>query len=133
MKKTELLNEPLSALIASMGHTDRLIICDSGLPIPHDAKKVDLALCANIPRFIDTLKTILSELSVEEVIIAEEMETSNKEIFNGLTSLLDGIRVRKIKHQNFKNELRQNGNVSFVRTGEATPFANIILISGVTF
>ncbi|MBC8402034.1 MAG: D-ribose pyranase [Candidatus Marinimicrobia bacterium] len=133
MKKTELLNEPLSALIAAMGHTDRLIICDSGLSIPHGAPKIDLALTANVPKFIDTLKTIMSELEVEEVIVAEEMVTQNKGIYDEMLTLLDETPVRMVPHLDFKIETQQNGNVSFVRTGEASPFANIILISGVTF
>jgi D-ribose pyranase len=59
MKKSGILNAPLSGIIARMGHTDKLVICDSGLPIPKDAKVVDLALTKNIPRFLDVLKVVL--------------------------------------------------------------------------
>lgn len=34
MKKTGILNAQLSHLIATLGHTDFLTICDAGLPIP---------------------------------------------------------------------------------------------------
>ena len=30
MKKTDLLNQPISAVIASLGHTDTLVIADAG-------------------------------------------------------------------------------------------------------
>ena len=62
MKKSGILNAKLSEIIASMGHTDKLVICDSGLPIPKGAQTVDLALSLNIPSFIDTLQVILQEM-----------------------------------------------------------------------
>jgi len=33
MKKGNLINQPLSSLIASLGHTDEIVIADAGLPI----------------------------------------------------------------------------------------------------
>ena len=53
MKKSGILNAPLSQIVARMGHTDKLVICDSGLPIPKGVDLVDLAVTQNIPRFID--------------------------------------------------------------------------------
>jgi len=32
MKKIGLLNQPISATVAGMGHMDTLVICDAGLP-----------------------------------------------------------------------------------------------------
>ena len=116
-----------------MGHTDKLVICDSGLPLDHDKEIVDLALSTNIPRFIDTLRVILEELKVEKAIIADEMERVNPLIYKEITTLLPDIEIQKVPHEHFKELTNGTGNVTFVRTGEATPFANIILISGVTF
>ncbi|HEX2982260.1 MAG TPA: D-ribose pyranase, partial [Ignavibacteriales bacterium] len=73
MKKNGVLNAPLSKVIASMGHTDKLVICDCGLPLPKKAEIVDLALTKNLPRFMDTLKIVLEELFVEEAIVADEL------------------------------------------------------------
>jgi D-ribose pyranase len=133
MKKTGTLNAKLSYVIASMGHTDKLVICDSGLPLDHDKEIVDLALATNIPRFIDTLRVILEELKVEKAIIADEMERVNPLVYKEITTLLPDIEIQKVPHERFKELTNGTGNVTFVRTGEATPFANIILISGVTF
>ena len=44
MKKSGTLNSQLSRIIAMMGHSDRIVICDCGLPIPRGAEVVDLAL-----------------------------------------------------------------------------------------
>src|SRR5438309_4093232 len=133
MKKIGTLNSHLSTVIASMGHLDKLVICDSGLPIPRHREVVDLALAPNIPRFLETVGVVLTELHVERAIIAREMAQANKKTFAGLARLLNGIRTRKVSHAEFKRIAGGNGNIAFVRTGEATPYANVILISGVTF
>jgi len=133
MKKNGILNAPLSKIVASLGHTDRLIICDSGLPVPQNAEVIDLALTKNIPRFIDTLKIVLEEFAVEEAVIASEIVKKNQSVLNGINSLLNGIKIKKVTHEKFKELTRQNCRTVFVRTGEATPYANIILIAGVTF
>jgi len=133
MKRNGVLNSGLSRIIASMGHTDKLVICDSGLPIPKNSDVIDLALTKNIPRFIDTLKVVLEELQVEEAIVTNELVKSNNKYFKEISSLLNGSKIKKVNHEKFKEITRNGGNVTFVRTGEATPYANIILISGVTF
>jgi D-ribose pyranase len=133
MKKNGILNAPLSKIIAALGHTDRLVICDSGLPIPRNAEVIDLSLTKNIPRFADTLKVILEELAVEQAIIAEEIVKKNGSLFKEINNMLNGIKIQKISHEKFKEQTRKNGTTVFVRTGEATPYANIILVAGVTF
>lgn len=133
MKKIGTLNSHLSRVIASMGHTDKLVICDSGLPIPRHGDVVDLALTKNIPRFLETVKVILEELQVEGAIIAREMESVNEETYRELMKLLKGVKIKKVPHEEFKQITNSNASISFVRTGEATPYANVILISGVTF
>lgn len=133
MKKSGILNSQLSRIIAGMGHSDKLVICDSGLPIPRDREVVDLALTTNIPRFIETLKAILKELHAEQAVIAEEMESRSGAIHRELLGLLSGIEITKVPHNEFKKITKSEGNIAFVRTGEASPYANVILISGVTF
>lgn len=135
MKKKGILNAPLSEVIASMGHLDRLVICDCGLPIPRNAKVVDLALTKNIPRFIDTLKVVLQELHVQEAIVASEIIKNNDGLFSHINSMLPGIKIKKVMHEKFKAITRDSKDhkIIFLRTGESTPYANIILISGVTF
>lgn len=133
MKKSGILNGPLSKVIASMGHTDKLVICDSGLPIPKSSEVIDLALTNNIPRFIDALRVVLEELNIERAIVAEEILKSNGGLFEKIQKLIPGVEIIKVTHEKFKEMSRDGQNITFVRTGEATPYANIILVSGVTF
>lgn len=133
MKKTGILNAELSRIVAGMGHTDRLVICDSGLPIPNGKEVVDLALTTNIPRFIDTLRVVLDELEVERVIVADEMESRSGALLEEVRKMMQDVPIESVPHEQFKSHTCENGNTWFVRTGEATPYANIILFSGVTF
>ncbi|MCB0161542.1 MAG: D-ribose pyranase, partial [Caldilineaceae bacterium] len=60
MKKGTLLNQPLSAVIAGMGHMDELVIADAGLPIPAGPQRIDLALTQGVPTFMDAVQAVLS-------------------------------------------------------------------------
>lgn len=132
MKKTTLLNAPLSAIIAKMGHTDSIAIADCGLPIRGTTERIDLALKLGSPSFLETLETILSELFVERAVLAEEIKTVSPELHNKILEMLgDKIKVEYIPHEEFK-KLTESAR-AVVRTGECTPFANILLFSGVTF
>jgi len=137
MKKTALLNAPLSKVIARMGHGDFLVVADSGLPIPYGKELVDLAVTHNLPRLLDVLQVILQELQVEKIIVTNEMEKRSTQYHKALEDLLQKILpdvpIQKISHEQFKQITRETHNIAFVRTGEATPFANLILVAGVIF
>jgi D-ribose pyranase len=131
VKKSQLLNQPLSSVIAGLGHMDELVIADAGLPIPSSTQRIDLALTQDIPGFQDTLGTILTELEVETAVVAEEMLTASPHINEAILTLLGNVPVETIPHETFKERTRLATAV--VRTGEFTPYANIILIAGVVF
>lgn len=131
MKKTKLLNSEISYTISKMGHTDSLTIGDCGLPISDDVKKIDLALTHGVPSFIDTLDTILEELCVEEIIIASEIKEKNEKIYKEILKRFENVKVTEVSHEEFKK--MTNNSKAFVRTGECSPYANIILKSGVVF
>ncbi len=131
MKKSVLINSERSSVISKMGHTDMLTICDSGLPIPKNVERIDLALKHGIPTFLDTLDTVLEELKVEEVIIACEMEEVSTKLYKEIENRFKDIKITKIDHEEFKAVTKDS--MAIVRTGEFTPYANIILKSGVVF
>ena len=131
MKKTCVLNNSISSVISKMGHTDMIAIGDCGLPIPKETKRIDLALTKGIPSFLDTLKTTLTELEIEEIIIAKETEETIPKIFNEIKNLIGNAKITFVSHEIFKTNLKECKAV--IRTGEQTPYANIILKSGVVF
>ena len=131
MKKIGILNQPLSAVIAGLGHMDQLVVADAGLPIPAGPERIDLALKEGLPGFAETLQVILEEVKVESAIVAEEMVSTNPEVYQQLAELLVDIPIDTIPHVEFKKKTGEARAV--VRTGEFTPYANVILISGVVF
>ena len=133
MKKSGILNSELARIVAGMGHGDKLVICDSGYPIPHNRPVADVILTLNVPRLVDTLKVVLQELHIESAIVTNEMERISKPIYREITGLLPGIPVRKISHKRFKEFARTEQNISFVRTGETTKVSNLSLVAGVVF
>ena len=131
MKKGKLINSELSYIVSKMGHTDTLTIGDSGLPIPKEVERVDLALKMGTPTFLDTLDVVLEELQVEEIILAEEIISVSNELYKEILSRFENVKVTTVSHEDFKGLTKSSEAI--VRTGEYTPYANIILKSGVVF
>jgi len=135
LKKTGLINSGISAAIAGMGHTDSITVCDSGLPIPQNVQRIDLALVKGIPTFIETVEAVLLELKVEEIVIAEEFEIASPAVCASLLEAVEKsngkVKITKIAHEDFKR--LSETSKAIIRTGEFTPYANVILKSGVVF
>lgn len=132
MRKTKLLNSGVSSVISRMGHTDMLTIGDCGLPIPQGVERIDLALKLGVPGFLETLDTVLEELCVERILLAEEIRSASPEMHREILARFpEGVRVDYVPHEEFKRMSGQSKAV--VRTGACTAYANVILCSGVTF
>jgi D-ribose pyranase len=131
MKKTTLLQSDLSYIIATLGHLDTLVIADAGLPIPAETRRIDLALTQGVPTAIQTLSVVLDEMKVEKVILAEEVKDRNPQFLAEVQELLPGIPVEFVSHTELKT--RTSLARAVVRTGEFSPYANVILVAGVVF
>lgn len=131
MKKTGMLNKDISEVIAGMGHMDMLVIGDAGLPIPAHVRRIDLAIRPGYPAFEEVVQAIAGELQVERIILAEETGEVSPKIQDALLRLFSKAAVQKVSHEHFKELSHQA--VAVVRTGEFTPYANVILVSGVVF
>ncbi len=131
MKKHGLLNSNLAKMAADLGHTDRVCIGDLGLPVPDGVSKIDLALTHGLPSFQDVLDNYLDNILVEKVILAEEIKTENPNQLEKILKKLDAsVDIVYVSHEELK---ALNKHVkAVVRTGEDTPYSNIILQSGVT-
>jgi D-ribose pyranase len=132
MKKSPLINQPLSNVIAGLGHLDTLVIADAGLPIPPSTQRIDLAVTRGIPSFLDVLQAVLTELKVQSVIIADELKENSPLMYRQLLDIFgEGVPIESVPHEQFKQYTRTARAV--VRTGEFTPYANVILVAGVVF
>lgn len=128
MKKVGIINGPISSVIAHMEHLDLLTIADAGLPIPDITKRIDLALKPNVPGFIETLETVLTELFVEKAYVSEDIIQTSPHIYASIQELLNDIPIEPIPHLDFK--ALSGKSKAIIRTAEFTPYANVILVSG---
>ncbi|AEF94753.1 D-ribose pyranase [Desulfotomaculum nigrificans CO-1-SRB] len=130
MKKHGILHRELAALIASLGHGDAIVVADSGLPVPPGVTCIDLAVTKNVPGFLPVLEAIMYELVVERAVVARELE-NNPELRQAIADKVAPVELQTVTHENLK-QLSQKAR-AVIRTGEWTPYANIILYAGVAF
>ena len=128
MKKVGVINQPIATVISGLGHTDTITIADAGLPIPVSTQRIDLALTTGVPSFLETLRVVLSELFVEKAIVAEEMKTVSPQMYAALVEVLGDTPIELIPHVDFKRATAVTKAI--IRTGEFTPYANVILVAG---
>ena len=129
MKKQGILNRELAGIFAKLGHTDQIVIADCGLPIPEGVTCIDLAYKLGEPSFLTILDVVLDDLKVEKAILAQEIQTANADVEAAIKNKIDDLNY--VTHEQFK-QLTKEAKV-IIRTGEITPYANIILQSGVIF
>ncbi len=136
MKRGTLLNRHLSRLVASLGHLDEVVVADAGLPAPRGVRVIDLAVSPGVPGFFEVLAALRSELAIEAAFAAKEAEETfamrvRAELEDWGAEVGRPIALSHMAHEAFKD--RTAGARAIVRTGECTPYANLILVSGVTF
>ncbi|MEW1777450.1 D-ribose pyranase [Streptomyces sp. NPDC086777] len=129
MKRAGILNRHLAGALAELGHGHGVLVCDAGMPIPHGPRVVDLAFRAGVPSFAEVLEGLLAELVVEGATAATEMRGANP----ATAALLDGHfpDLALVPHEQLKDLSAQARLI--VRTGEARPYANVLLRCGVFF
>ncbi len=127
------LNGQLARVISEIGHTDLLVVTDAGLPIPRHVERVDLALKEGVPAFLDVLDTVLSELQIEAATVPAEIANHSPEMLARLRARLEaaGVDVTLVPHVEFK--ARTADARAAVRSGEFTPYANVLLRAGVVY
>ncbi len=133
MKRAGILNSDISRVLSYLGHTDQICIGDCGLPIPDEVERIDLALKFGVPSFMETLETVVNDMKVEKIILAEEIKTQNPKVLGEIEELFAGqnIEVEFVTHVELKALTRDSKAV--IRTGETTPYANVILQAGCIF
>lgn len=133
MKKQGILNSDISRVLSYMGHTDCIAVGDCGLPIPDEVERIDLALEFGVPSFMDVLRVITKDMKVEKIVLAEEIREQNPKVLGEIKELFAGQEPETVfvSHTELKKQTRECKAV--IRTGETTPYANIILQSGCIF
>jgi D-ribose pyranase len=131
MKKRGILHAALADVVAGMGHGDLLVVGDAGLPVPAGVPCIDLAVRCGLPPMLEVVRAVAEELHVETLTLANELIERDHALPAALRQCFPQAHVRHIPH----NDLKQMSERAraIVRTGECTPYANVVLTSGVIF
>ncbi len=127
------LNAQLSRVISELGHTDLLVVTDAGLPTPVGVERIDLALRAGLPTFLDVLDTVLAEVAIEGALLSAEIKHASPDMLLEIDTRLGerGVRSSFAPHDDFKVATARAR--AAVRSGEFTPYANVLLTAGVVY
>ncbi len=128
MKRSGILNPAINLLLSSTGHTDYFTISDKGFPVADGPTRIDLALIEGIPTVLDVLRAIHAEYQIDRVVISTEMTEVSPDRVEELRDILGDIPLEAISHLELKH-LSATGKAT-IRTGDTTPYANIIVVSG---
>ncbi|WP_251423417.1 D-ribose pyranase [Veillonella agrestimuris] len=127
MQRQGILNSHIAKVLADLGHTDTICIADCGLPVPEGVFKIDVALDLGVPSFQQVLDIVSTHMKTEAIHIAVEMKDHNPALYQYMeeTYPKDAFQWIETNHEAFKEATKQCKCI--IRTGEATPYANVIL------
>ncbi len=123
-----ILNPQLSHLLCRVRHTNALVIADAAFPFWPQIETVDLTLVRGIPTIQQVLDAILPNFKAGAVHMAEEFQSHN----TAETQALFRKACREVPmhfepHIEFKKRVPHA--IGLVRTGDTTPYGNLILVS----
>jgi len=145
MKKSGILNPSILGLVGKLGHRDMVAVTDRGFPLASDPEitTVDVSVVANLPSVLDVAIPLSREIIVEEVIFATETARENSAFLEKIRSELPGIPETSISHAEFKKLVLgldtetsiqpTDRMIGQIRTGEFTPYTNVVFVCGVSF
>ena len=131
MRRTGLLHAELLEVIARLGHGQTLVISDAGLPIAPGVHRIDLAVRRGLPSFLEVLEAVLEAGVFEAATIATELRSSDPHLADAIVGHLGEAAVEEVLHEELKSLAAEA--LAVVRTGEYTPYANVVLRAGVPF
>ena len=130
MLKRGLINPQLNEALSYLGHTDSVVFADAGLPLPEEVTVVDLSITFGLPTMHAVLHAVMAELVVEGATIATESSQEFISVVQETGKLADDA-ISTITHEELKAQLHDAKLI--IRTGDTTPFANVIFRCGVPF
>ncbi|RYD82712.1 MAG: transport protein RbsD/FucU [Verrucomicrobiaceae bacterium] len=128
MLQTGILNPYVLDLIARVRHTNTLVIADWAFPYWPEIETVDISLTKGKPTILDVLDLLTPVFKIGRIWQAEEfLETNTNESVDRFARSFNTIPLTREPHADFKKRVPQA--IGLIRTGDATPYGNIIIES----
>lgn len=128
MKKGGITHPELSFMVASLGHTDYLVLADRGYPIPDQITRINLGFMDDHPTTLDVLRALSLEMDIDRLIITQEMADVSPQRVKVLQENYPDLRIEKVSHSEFKQ--LTTGAKGAIKTGDTCPYGNLIAVSG---
>mgnify|MGYP002519121437 CR=1 FL=1 len=130
MQPNRILNAKLAGSLATLGHTDVVLVTDAGFPIPKDANVVDLGLTAGTVDAMEILRTLRQHMFVEEVRFAPEVKTEYPSLYKQVQEIYTGSGASFIPapHEELIEKWAPKAKV-IIRSGSLTAWANFALVA----
>jgi D-ribose pyranase len=129
VRATGLWHAELVKLLVDLRHGDSIVIADAGLPVSEDVQVIDLGWRRGEPRVRDLLHAVLCELVVERASLAKDIADEPLRVMFEVE--LADVPIDWISHDELK--VLACSARAVIRTGDDTPFANVVLHAGVPF
>lgn len=126
--RRRVLHPGLLHLLASAGHTDLVAVCDRGFPAPPEVPRIDLALTDDLPTVLDVLRCARAMVVFDRLLLPEEARAVSPDRVRELQAAFPDTPCEFLPHQEFKAVARTARGL--VRTGDATPYANVMFAVG---
>ena len=123
-----IINPEVNSLLSRVRHTNTLVIADAAFPSWPQVETVDLSLVRGIPTILQVLEAVLPNWKCGEVFMALEFKECNgAKMQAAFKRACRGIKMTFQPHLEFKK--RVPGAIGLIRTGDTTPYGNIIHVS----
>lgn len=128
MLNTGILNPHVLDLLARIRHTNTLVIADWAFPYWPDIETIDISLTHGIPTVLDVLDLITPIFKVGRIWQADEFAAVNSaDVVDRFAKSFGEIPLTREPHVDFKKRVPHA--IGLIRTGDPTPYGNIILES----
>lgn len=128
MLRSGILNPQIASLLARVRHTNTLVIADRGFPCWPTIEAVDISLIDDMPTVVDVVQALRAQWIAGNAYMAQEfLQANDSKAQARFASALEGLAVAYEPHIEFKR--RVPGAIGIIRTGDTTPYGNVILES----
>lgn len=130
MQPNRILHPELARGLATLGHTDILLVTDAGFPVPRDADVVNLGLVAGTVDVLEILEVLRQHLFVEAVHFAREVKTRSPALYQKVQEIYTGSGATFVAtpHEELIADWAPRAKM-VVRSGSLTAWANFALVA----
>ena len=128
MLKSGILNPQINSLLSRVRHTNTLVIADRGFPFWPMIETVDISLVDDVPTVLQVLGAIRPNFLIGKAWMAREFLKHNSP--KAQATFADALRGTILRHEpRLELKKRVPRAIGLIRTGDTTPYANVILES----